>query len=116
MRHGNGTIGPSWSIWIGAQTYTKRATLPNLTPTQLPPIPKTYLPHYIGMTQAIGHLVMQVLYKRSREDRAVQNGAETIGVVDRIWPVSVKPVVWPSRYVLTTDDVAHLGTTIVVVE
>jgi hypothetical protein len=114
LRQSNGAIGHSWSVWIGAQTYKKRAILPNLPAASPPPIPRTHAPHYDGMTQAIGHLVMQVLYKRGREDRALQNGAELIGVVSRIWPVSIKSIVWPPRYVLTADDVRLLGTTIVV--
>ena len=114
LRQSGGKIGADWSVWIGAQTYyRKRAALANLKPTPIPSIPKTYAPYYDGHTYAVGHLVLQVLYKRGREDRALNNGAELRGVVHRIWPISLSPVTWPPKYVLTADDVAQLGMSIV---
>ena len=114
LRKGGGAIGHEWGVWIGAQWYRKRVSLPNLTPTGLPSIPMTVAPHYDGMTRGIAHLVMQVLYRRGREDRALQHGAEIVGVVSRIWPVSLKAVTWPPRFVLSADDVRALGGTIAV--
>jgi hypothetical protein len=114
LRKGGGAIGHEWSVWIGAQWYRKRASLPNLTPTGIPSIPMTVAPHYDGMTRGIAHLVIQVVYRRGRENRALQNGAEIVGVVSRIWPVSLKSISWPPQYVLAPDDVRALGATIAV--
>lgn len=112
-----GAIGPSWKVWIGAQTFpNKRQSHHNLAAKSPVSIPRTFAPYINGMTQSIGHLVMQVLYKGGRDDWTVQNGAESIGIVKRIWPVSIRPVVWPPRFVLTPNDVRELGRSTVSVE
>jgi hypothetical protein len=100
-------------VWLGVKPHRKWPGLPNLTATHIPSYPATVASQYDGWTYAIGHCVLQVLYRQGREDRPLYNGAELAGIVTRVSPVSIAPVAWPPKYVLARDDVRALGLSIV---